>query len=132
MLRTGVCFDHVCLCSVCANGPIPLYTAWISLGTYTNTLHPLMDFVDGSVDADYSHLTKDVFKREVPKGLQIQKSKWHYPTATGLSKYDIVIFNCKTVHMAQSKPHMRMSLDVRFAILPPALGSNARFFRETA
>ena len=118
MLRRGICFDHVCLCSTCANGPIPLYTAWVSLGAYTNKLHPLMDFVGGSIDANYSHLTKDVLEREVPKGLKINKGKWQYPTPKGLSIYDILIFNCKMVHRAQQKSHMRMSIDVRFAILP--------------
>jgi hypothetical protein len=122
MRREGLEFEHVALCRSCADGYIPLFTAWISLGNYSNTTHALLQMIPKSQEMDYSHIDEDaVLQRELPKDLKIRKKDWVYVTEEGMSLGDMVLFNCKTVHRAEaSKKKPRMSIDVRFGILPVA------------
>ena len=107
-------FDRVCMCRACAGGPIPLYTAWVSLGAYQNDTHSLLEVVHGSTGADYSLLDKASFKSESPR---IGALAWTHATATGVEFGDVVVFNAKLVHRARPKPQPRISLDVRFAVI---------------
>lgn len=120
--RPGVEFDHIVLCRNCANGYIPLFTAWISLGDYGNKTHTLLEWLPGSQDADYSHIDEEsVLAKQVPKNFKIQKKHWRYTHPDGIKKCDMILFNCKTIHKAESSREYvgpRMSIDVRFAIFP--------------
>jgi hypothetical protein len=122
MEQDGTVFDKVALCRKCANGYIPLYTAWLSLGDYTNEKHTLLKVLPSSQKLDYSHINDEkVMEKELPKGLKISSKQWKYPTEYGMNQCDLLLFNCKTIHMAKpSNTHVqpRLSLDVRFAILP--------------
>ena len=127
--KTGTCalcldsdetvrFDHICLCKSCANAPIPLFTAWISLGQYSNKKHSLLQFIEGSHQVDYSHIDeKSTMEKEVPKNLPI-RNRWRFGSHGGLQIGDMLLFNCKTVHRAQPAQNVRASVDVRFGILP--------------
>ena len=119
--REGFCFDHICLCKQCANGTMPLYTAWISLGEYSNKKHTLLEFIPGSKDVDYSHIDDTrTINKQTPKGLRTN-GKWAYGTPKGIGTCDMILFNCKVVHRANTVSHKaapRYSLDIRFAILP--------------
>jgi len=116
----GVVFDKVAVCKSCASGHIPLYTAWISLGTYNNREHSILQLIPRSHKLDYTHIDDSkVMKNELPKSYN-KRAKWKFPNESGMNMCDMILFNCKTIHVARpsKQKHPRMSIDVRFAILP--------------
>ena len=106
------------ICKNCAeHKQFPLYTAWISLGDYNNNESSLLQFLKGSTHIQYP-LHPENFRLDLPKQLK-KNEEWVFPTDSGLKQGDMVLFNCKAVHMAKSglPGTKRLSIDVRFAIL---------------
>ena len=113
------------ICKDCVNSYIPIYTCWISLGTYTKGQNSLLEFVDNSANFDYSVTNKQQMKNEFPFNSETnaRNQDWKYPSAS-LKPCDMLIFNCKTIHRAlgaktkKSIQNARYSIDFRFIILP--------------
>lgn len=108
--NAGKQFEHVRLCGRCARKPVPLYTAWIPLGTYDRLTHSLLVF--DSTQYAYSNSTT-AFRRELPvppKQLKFKQSTGRPHQQLG----DVTVFNCKTVHQATAGHNLRLSLDFRF------------------
>ena len=114
-LREGIAFKQGRYCRTCVSGYIPIFTAWISLGNYTCKDHSLLRFVPDSQRLDYSHINETkVLQRELPKGFRSPKT-W---SCEDMDTCDMVLFNCKTIHKATPGKKPRISMDIRFAILP--------------
>jgi ectoine hydroxylase-related dioxygenase (phytanoyl-CoA dioxygenase family) len=100
------------ICGPCIAGYIPVFTAWISLGTYQHDTHALLEILPAS------HLLTgyDSPVGEVPA--TTFGHNWVYPSQT-VQNGNMVIFNCKTLHRARppTVSGHRMSIDVRFIIL---------------
>jgi len=107
------------ICKSCVNGSLPFYTAWISFGNYQNNNHTLLEFVA------YSHQYTLDAKQMAQKFPQCgQKYTWQFPSPHGVQLGDMLIFNCKTLHRAEPSTLNsggRVSMDLRFAIVPEAL-----------
>ena len=106
----GKQFEHVRLCGRCARKPVPLYTAWIPLGTYDRLTHSLLVF--DSTQYAYSNSTT-AFRRELP----VPPKQLKFKQSTGRPRQqlgDVTVFNCKTVHQATAGHNLRLSLDFRF------------------
>ena len=107
----------------CANGYIPVYTAWVSLGQYTPGEHSLLEVVPRShlLNGYDKALTGKKTASELPPG-RLPRNSWIYPRARGVTTCDIIVFNCKTIHRARpaktSSPIPRFSVDARFIIMP--------------
>jgi len=109
-------------CSKCLSGYIPVFTAWISLGNYSSDQYSLLEVLKNShmMDGFEDALSGT---SEVPS-TEIEESGWTFPSENILM-YDMVLFNCKTLHRARAPKNTCMSLlsrtsiDVRFLIVPP-------------
>ena len=109
-------------CRPCMSGYIPVFTAWISLGTYSRDHYALLEILPKShllpgYDDAILHPT---YTGEVPL-TGISEDGWRY-ACNSVCTYDMVIFNCKTLHRARAPTNgsllPRVSIDIRFMILP--------------
>jgi hypothetical protein len=118
----GTRFDYIRICRDCLNGHIPLYTAWISLGDYTNARHSLLQFIPTSNTLEFGLSPKEI-REELPRTSSRMVNKgmmWTYPTPEHIRAYDVLLFNAKTIHraVARNRKNTRISIDVRFGIRP--------------
>ena len=105
------------ICMGCANGSLPFFTAWISLGDYQNCAHTLLEFVQGS---HHDRMSEKQMGEQFPKCRE--KYIWQFPSSNGMQHGDMLIFNCKTLHRALAKLDQlgntfRCSIDMRFTIV---------------
>ncbi len=121
----GQTFKYTTICPDCVRDCLPIYTAWLSLGDFDREEHSLLEFVPEShffpgFDAAIQSRTA------VNEGLlpltTYPENDWCYPSNDHrVGRYDLLIFNCKTIHRAKPPKKTsntpRMSMDIRFIIL---------------
>jgi hypothetical protein len=106
---------RVMLCVTCANGPLRMYTCWMPLHDIKVNTHSVLQLVP------QSHLLQgfsvDLCRR---KSELVQPAPmptdFLFPAQT-LAAGEMVLFNCKTAHRADSGERARWSLDIRFVLL---------------
>lgn len=131
----GKIFSKVALGKKCANGYLPVFTAWVSLGEYSSSHQALLEFIPGSNhNLGYAAALKNdnlMRKVELPSTKKIKESEWRYPTGSKINLCDILVFNCKTFHRATPAiapgGEPRVSVDVRFVIRPDFTTSSSSF-----
>lgn len=116
-------FTYVSICLSCAqHQPLPLYTAWFSLGDYTKNTHSLLEFLPTEIPTDYAATVRRYRSRpgvtqDKPLFSTPILHQWFYPLSE-LHIGDFLLFQAKVIHRARARSGTRCSLDVRFALLP--------------